>query len=112
MIDATLLPGLLTLLTVARSGSVGAAARLHHRTSSAISAGSQIGGIASGTKRPGCLPHHSSMCQSLYARHSASAASLSSSAANRRPANPGSDGKFIEPSRPFADMSSTRWRTS
>ena len=37
MIDGALLPGLLTLLTVARSGSVGAAARLHHRTSSAIS---------------------------------------------------------------------------
>src|SRR5216684_3440588 len=37
MIDAALLPALLSLLTVARSGSVGAAARLHHRTSSAIS---------------------------------------------------------------------------
>jgi DNA-binding transcriptional LysR family regulator len=37
MIDSGLLPALLTLLTVARSGSVGAAARLHHRTSSAIS---------------------------------------------------------------------------
>jgi DNA-binding transcriptional LysR family regulator len=37
MVDATLLPALLSLLTVARSGSVGAAARLHHRTSSAIS---------------------------------------------------------------------------
>lgn len=37
MIDASLLPALLTLLSVARSGSVGAAARLHHRTSSAIS---------------------------------------------------------------------------
>ena len=37
MIDASLLPALLSLLTVARSGSVGAAARLHHRTSSAIS---------------------------------------------------------------------------
>ncbi|HSB42915.1 MAG TPA: LysR family transcriptional regulator [Methylomirabilota bacterium] len=37
MIDGTLLPALLTLLTVARSGSVGAAARLHHRTSSAVS---------------------------------------------------------------------------
>jgi DNA-binding transcriptional LysR family regulator len=37
MIDATLLPALLSLLAVARSGSVGAAARLHHRTSSAIS---------------------------------------------------------------------------
>jgi DNA-binding transcriptional LysR family regulator len=37
MIDATLFPALLSLLTIARSGSVGAAARLHHRTSSAIS---------------------------------------------------------------------------
>jgi DNA-binding transcriptional LysR family regulator len=37
MIDATLFPALLSLLTVARSGSVGAAARQHHRTSSAIS---------------------------------------------------------------------------
>ncbi len=37
MIDAALLPALLSLLAVARSGSVGAAARLHHRTSSAIS---------------------------------------------------------------------------
>lgn len=37
MVDAALLPALLSLLAVARSGSVGAAARLHHRTSSAIS---------------------------------------------------------------------------
>jgi DNA-binding transcriptional LysR family regulator len=37
MIDAGRLPALLSLLTVARTGSVGAAARLHHRTSSAIS---------------------------------------------------------------------------
>src|SRR5262245_7296505 len=37
MIDASLFPALLSLVTVARSGSVGAAARLHHRTSSAIS---------------------------------------------------------------------------
>lgn len=37
MIDAALFPALLSLLTIARSGSVGAAARLHHRTSSAIS---------------------------------------------------------------------------
>src|SRR6267142_2337930 len=40
MIDAALLPALLSLLAVARSGSVGAA-RLQHRTSSAIS--QQIG---------------------------------------------------------------------
>src|SRR5262245_14917167 len=37
MIDASLFPAILSLVTVARSGSVGAAARLHHRTSSAIS---------------------------------------------------------------------------
>jgi DNA-binding transcriptional LysR family regulator len=37
MVDAALLPALLTLLAVARTGSVGAAARLHHRTSSAVS---------------------------------------------------------------------------
>ena len=37
MIDASLFPALVSLVTVARSGSVGAAARLHHRTSSAIS---------------------------------------------------------------------------
>ena len=37
MIDASLFPALLSLVTVARSGSVGSAARLHHRTSSAIS---------------------------------------------------------------------------
>jgi DNA-binding transcriptional LysR family regulator len=36
-IDASLVPALLSLLTVARTGSVGAAARQHHRTSSAIS---------------------------------------------------------------------------
>src|SRR5215471_4047453 len=37
MIDASLFPALVSLVTVARRGSVGAAARLHHRTSSAIS---------------------------------------------------------------------------
>jgi DNA-binding transcriptional LysR family regulator len=36
-IDPSLFPALLSLLTVARTGSVGAAARQHHRTSSAIS---------------------------------------------------------------------------
>ena len=35
------------------------------RTSSAMSCGSQIGGSASGMNRPGYVPHHSSMCQSL-----------------------------------------------
>ena len=38
------------------------------RTSSAIACGSQMGGTASGMKRSGAYPHHSSMCQSLYAR--------------------------------------------
>src|ERR1700730_3247271 len=37
MIDATLLPALLSLLAIARSGSVGAAARQHPRPSPAIS---------------------------------------------------------------------------
>jgi len=37
MIEASLFPALLSFVAVARSGSVGAAARLHHRTSSAIS---------------------------------------------------------------------------
>ncbi len=37
MIEPTLFPALLSFLTVARTGSVGAAARQHHRTSSAIS---------------------------------------------------------------------------
>ena len=35
------------------------------RISAAISSGSQIGASASGMKRPGYVPHHSSMCQSL-----------------------------------------------
>ena len=37
MIEPSLFPALLSLLTVARTGSVAAAARQHHRTSSAIS---------------------------------------------------------------------------
>jgi DNA-binding transcriptional LysR family regulator len=37
MIEPSLFPALLSFLTVARTGSVGAAARQHHRTSSAIS---------------------------------------------------------------------------
>ena len=35
------------------------------RTSAAIAAGSQIGRSMSRMNRPGALPHHSSMCQSL-----------------------------------------------
>src|SRR3954451_19574717 len=34
-------------------------------TSAAIASGSQIGGSERGMKRPGYVPHHSSMCQSL-----------------------------------------------
>src|SRR5262245_13119900 len=37
MVDTALFPALQTLLTVARTGSVGAAARAHHVTSSAVS---------------------------------------------------------------------------
>src|SRR5262249_33107661 len=39
--------------------------RAPRRTSSAIRSGLQIGGNASGIIRPGSVPHHSSMCQSL-----------------------------------------------
>ena len=35
------------------------------RTSWAHNTGSQIAGIAIGMNRPGCDPHHWSMCQSL-----------------------------------------------
>ncbi len=35
------------------------------RTSAALSSGSQSTGSAIGMNRPGCAPHHSSMCQSL-----------------------------------------------
>ena len=35
------------------------------RTSAARTSGSQMAGRASGMNRPGCEPHHSSMCQSL-----------------------------------------------
>ena len=34
-------------------------------TSAARTSGSQIAGSEQGMKRPGCVPHHSSMCQSL-----------------------------------------------
>src|SRR5256714_7890691 len=80
--------------------------------SSASVSGSQIVGTASGMNRPGCVPHHSSMCQSLYACARASAAFLSSRAANSRPANPGSDGKLREPITPLAFMSRMRFSMS
>src|SRR3954447_23894590 len=41
--------------------------RAVRRTSSASTCGSQMAGSGHGMKRPGCVPHHSSMCQSLYA---------------------------------------------
>ena len=82
------------------------------RTSAAMTSGSQIAGRASGMKRPGCEPHHSSMCQSLYASIMASATSLSSVLAKSCPQNCGKDGKQRAPSTPFAFMSFTRSFTS
>ena len=52
------------------------------RTSAASTSGSQMAGSGHGMNRPGCEPHHSSMCQSLYAWIMASATSLSSVRAN------------------------------
>src|SRR5947207_15875255 len=65
-------------------------------TSAAIRCGSHSGGSASGMKRPGYVPHHSSMCQSLYARRMARAASLSFERANTCPQRLGTDGKHVE----------------
>ncbi len=78
------------------------------RTSAAIASGSQIGGSISGMKRPGAPPHHSSMCQSLYACRTARPASRSDERLNSCPHRFGNDGKHIEPITPFASMSSTR----
>src|SRR5436305_15251601 len=39
--------------------------RAVRRTSSASTCGSQMAGNEQGMKRPGCEPHHPSMCQSL-----------------------------------------------
>src|SRR4051794_27285326 len=64
-------------------------------TSAAISSASQIGGIISGMNRPGCVPHHSSTCQSLYAWRIASAASLSIEREKSWPHRFGNDGKHI-----------------
>ena len=78
------------------------------RTSAAQRSGSQSGVMAIGMKRPGALPHHSSMCQSLYACRTARARSLSSDPPNTRPLKLGNDGKHIEPRIPPAFMSLTR----
>src|SRR6266508_452868 len=72
------------------------------RTSSAIASGSQIGGSASGMKRSGYVPHHSSTCQSLYAFRIARAASLSFDRANSCPQRLGKEEKHIDPSTPLA----------
>ena len=58
--------------------------------------------------RPGAPPHHSSMCQSLYARVITCASSLSGQRANSSPVKPVIDAKQSEPSTPFAFMSSRR----
>ena len=78
------------------------------RTSSAISCGSQTGGMASGMNRSGYAAHHSSMCQSLYAWTVASARSLSCASWNMPPANPAKVGKHIDASTPLRFMSRTR----
>jgi hypothetical protein len=80
--------------------------------SCAHNSGSHSTGNAIGMKRPGYEPHHSSMCQSLYACTISSAMSLSSAVANNRPENDGNDGKFIVASTPPALMSFTRSWTS
>ena len=68
------------------------------RTSAAIFSGFHIIGIDSGMKRPGYAPHHDSMCQSLYARTSASA-NGSSCAAVRVKSCPQNCGKRREAHR-------------
>ena len=47
-----------------------------------MSCGSQSGPTESGMKRPGYVPAHSSMCQSLYARSALRASSGSFAAAS------------------------------
>ena len=64
-----------------------------------------------GMKRPGWAPHHSSMCQSLYACTRAREKSTSS-VANSRAVKVGKEGKFIEARTPPASMSFTRSSTS
>src|SRR5580704_8515769 len=56
------------------------------------SCGSQTGSMASGMKRPGAEPDHSSTEKSFQAVTQASARSLSSDCRKTRPANPGNDG--------------------
>ena len=57
--------GVAELLGVLRERDGVAALSATRRTSSAIRWGSQMGGSARGIMRPGYVPHHSSMCQSL-----------------------------------------------
>ncbi len=61
--------------------------------------------------RPGCVPHHSYTCQSLYALTIAVAMSSSFAEAKTRPAKPGIDGKQSDPSTPPAFMSLMRSST-
>ena len=63
-------------------------------------------------KRPGYAPHHSSMCQSLYARIITSTNSVSSFCTKNWPPRPGHDGKFSEARTPLTFMSRMRSCTS
>ena len=63
-------------------------------------------------KRPGYAPHHSWMCQSLYARIIAATNSLSSFWAKNWPPSPAHDGKLMEASTPLTFMSRIRSCTS
>ena len=66
----------------------------------------------SGMKRPGSALHHSSTCQSLYARIMHAARSVSPLCRKYCPPRPGHEEKHIEPSTPFTFMSRTRSWTS
>jgi hypothetical protein len=74
----------------------------------AINCGSQIGGTDSGMKRPGYVPHHSSMCQSLYACNSTWPTSRSFDRENNWPQNDTKLGKHMDASSPLRSMSFTR----
>src|SRR4051812_30236010 len=63
-------------------------------------------------KRPGWALHHSSMCQSLYARIITSTNSVSSFCTKNWPPRPGHDGKLSEASTPLTFMSRMRSCTS
>ena len=59
--------------------------------------------------RPGCVPAHTSRCQSFHARMHASPSSGSRDRANTVPAKPAiSDGKHSDAQTPPASMSSMR----